>query len=720
MSRAAIPHQPALDGVRGVAVAVVLLFHAGVTGFDGGYLGVSIFFTLSGYLITSLLLAEHDTEGRIGLGAFYARRARRLLPASLLCVAVIVIADALTDWFVAVDTIRRDALGAVLQIANWVFLAGDGSYQDLVARSAGQASPFEHYWSLAVEEQFYWLWPVVFLVLTQVAGGRWRTHGIAALTAVAVVAAPVIAVVWGPDAVYWATPARLSEILLGVLVAALLHRRPIRLDVATTRRWAWAAPTAAVALGVAIVTFPTSGGPAYSGWLPAIGVASALLVVGLQVPGPVRSALSVGPLTWLGRISYGVYLFHWPVFVVLDQRRTGLDGGGVDTIALLAVRLVVTLAIAQASFTLFEQPIRRGLRWPDRRVGSVGLATTAAVAALVVVVASAPQGSYWAGDAEVGAADDLGATGTGTLPPLVAPPNSTTRIEAPATTATAASGTEAEASTAASGTEAEASTAASGTETEASATTGAPPISATTTTTIAALPALARPVRILVAGDSTAEATATGLAAWSAERPDLAVVGSGAELGCGFVRGGDRLLDPLTDTWESVPTRCDTWLDAGLPAAVAESRPDVVLLLTTSWDVLDRRWDGTTVHTPLDAEYADRVRTDFAEVTTRLLDAGAGHVVWAREPIPNVFWWSSGQAQEQPERHAVLYAVMDELSAADPTRVSVVDLAAWIDDEGLATDQDARPDGVHWSPEASARIAREFLGDAVIRAALGI
>ena len=141
-------------------------------------------------------------------------------------------------------------------------------------------------------------------------------------------------------------------------------------------------------------------------------------------------------------------------------------------------------------------------------------------------------------------------------------------------------------------------------------------------------------------------------------------------------------------------------------------------MLTTSWDVLDRRWDGGPGQSPLDADYAERIRTDFRTITTSLLDAGAAQVVWVREPIPNVFWWSSGQAQEDPERHGVLYAAMDAIAEELPGEVTVIDLPAWLDQHDLSLDRNARPDGVHWSPDAAARIAREFLGEQLVRAAL--
>ena len=203
------------------------MFHAGVPGFDGGYLGVSVFFTLSGYLITSLLVAEFDATGTISLGAFYGRRMRRLLPASVLTVAIVVALSWITDWFEGVSSLRAQVIGSLFQIANWVLLAGDGSYQELLADTSGTPSPLEHFWSLAIEEQFYWLWPVAMLgVLRRVGPARGRTVAIGVVTMVAAIAAPVIAQVWGADAAYWATPARLAEILVGAFPGGLA--RPAR------------------------------------------------------------------------------------------------------------------------------------------------------------------------------------------------------------------------------------------------------------------------------------------------------------------------------------------------------------------------------------------------------------------------------------------------------------------------------------------------------------
>jgi peptidoglycan/LPS O-acetylase OafA/YrhL len=686
MPRPGIAHQPALDGLRAVSVLVVLLFHGEITGFSGGYLGVSVFFTLSGYLITSLLIAERSGTGRTGVGAFYVRRAKRLLPASVVCLTAIAIASATTDWFAGVSTLRRDLLGALFQVANWVSLGGSGSYQQLFANAAGQVSPVEHYWSLAIEEQFYWLWPLAFVGLCRLARShRARTWVVAGVTIGFGIAAPVVASVWGADAAYWATPARAAEILTGALAAFLLAGR------SSVRWWSWLAIGAFAALGVAVVLFPAANGPAYSGALPLVGVASALLIVGLQASGPLVTVLSTPPLVWLGKISYGVYLFHWPVFVVLDARRVD-----VSTPALFALRMAVTLVIAQLSFVVVERPIRTGISW---RPPTIGLSAAAAcVAAAVATFALVPGGDadYWRAPDAVNAAG-IEPVGSVELAPLVP-------VDDPSTTPSTASASSVPPSTAPS--------VISGSDT----TTAATSLATTTSTssTLAPLPTLSRPMRVLVAGDSTAEATGFGLAQWASENPDLAQVSLLAEKGCGFVRGGQQLVND----WVDVPDRCERWRADSLPSTVSELQPDVVMLLTTSWDVLDHRWDGGEAQTPLDADFAARIDADFRAITGALLTAGASQVVWVREPIPNVFWWSSGQSQEDPARHQVLYDTMDRIAADMDGSVTVIDLPTWIQQHDLALDHDARPDGVHWSTDAAALIAREFLGEQLVRAAL--
>ena len=663
--------------MRALAVLAVLLFHGEVPGFSGGYLGVSVFFTLSGFLITSLLAAETEAKGSVGLGAFYSRRARRLLPASVLLVVLVMVASVVTDWFDAVADLRSHIIGSLLQMANWVFLASDGSYQELLQQAAGAASPLEHFWSLAIEEQFYWIWPVAFVGLWKLGRTpRGRLAVLGAVTAAFVVAAPLIAAVWGSDAAYWASPARAAEILLGAFLALALAGRTV-----SPRLWVLA-PAALVILGVCVVTFPAAGGPAYSGWLPAIGAVSALLLLGLQVDSPVRSACAVAPLVWLGRISYGVYLFHWPIFVVMNDERTGIDGP-----ALFALRMMLTLGVAQLSFMFFEQPIRKaggiGIR---PTLVAAGGATAAVIVAAVIMVPGADS-DYWATESEVVEAAALDTDDA----PLIITESAVTAVEQPSEPEPPVD-----------------------IDTEPSATSAE---TTTTTSTIPPIPELSRPVRMIVAGDSTGEAYGNGVVSWAAASPDTAQAELNVERGCGFVRDGEYLLE---GEWFDVRDDCSDWLERDLPDRVAETGADVVLMVTTSWDVLDRRWDGGDGFATETDEMRARLRFDFTRVTDALLAEGAGAVVWVKAPIPNPLWLSRGTAQEQPARHAVLHEVMEEVVAANPGEVYVVDLLEYFDDAGYTDDVDLRPDGVHVSPEAAQIIATDFLGEQMIRAALDL
>ncbi|MEY4175676.1 MAG: hypothetical protein RI900_2841, partial [Actinomycetota bacterium] len=364
-------YQPALDGVRGLAVVAVLLFHLGHPWMSGGYLGVSVFFTLSGFLITSLLLGEHERTGRIDLFAFYQRRARRLIPAGLLVLGLVCLA-AITGWIEPRSTFRRDVWASMFQLLNWVKLFGSERYADLFTAP----SPVAHYWSLGIEEQFYVVWPVALLALLTLlrrrGAGRHLVPVLVAMFALTSLSAPLTARWWSPDATYYATWTRAAEVLAGVVLAAWLHgRRP-------AAWWRWLAPLALAVVVAACVLTPSGRGWAFDGGLPVFAMISAALVAGLQVPGPVRTLLSVQPLVAVGRVSYGVYLLHWPVFVVLDGERTGLHG-----LALDAVRLAVTAVLAIVSYWVLEHPIR------VRRLLPSAASLTAALGTGVLVVGGA-------------------------------------------------------------------------------------------------------------------------------------------------------------------------------------------------------------------------------------------------------------------------------------------------------------------------------------------
>ena len=372
-------HVPALDGLRGVAVVAVLCFHSGWTWIAGGYLGVSVFFTLSGFLITTILLDELLRTGAISLGRFVSRRARRLVPASAVCLASILLVQ--RGWHpFATAGLRSSMRWAALQGANWQQLSAGQSYAALFTRTShGDASPVAHFWSLAIEEQFYVVWPLVFLAIG--TGCRHRLgrirRAVGTLFIASIVAAIWIHVRWGADASYLATPARASELLAGAVVAVVLFGR----SVPSWFRWVGMVSGCAVLLAMAVT--PSGQAWPYQGWLPAFAIASATLIAALQTEGPVTRVLAAAPLVEIGRVSYGVYLFHWPVFLVLGPPRVHLG-----VAALFALRCAVTGGLAVASARWIESPIRR--RAPRRRwldlTGALALAATLAVLAQTVVV----------------------------------------------------------------------------------------------------------------------------------------------------------------------------------------------------------------------------------------------------------------------------------------------------------------------------------------------
>ncbi|MBN2621945.1 MAG: acyltransferase family protein [Acidimicrobiales bacterium] len=376
-----LDYNPALDGIRGLAVAAVLLFHAGFPWARGGYLGVSTFFTLSGFLITSLLLVERSATGRISLGRFWARRLRRLLPASALTLAAVAVGSHLFDelWTEGLD---GDLLASLFQVANWRFIFDDQSYADLFATP----SPVLHFWSLAIEEQFYWVFPLLTAGVFAVAKGSVKVYAVVLTGLFALSAAATVALGVDESAtVYYATYTRMGEILVGSLLAVAVAAGLARHR--AVARYGGVAGAVALVLTLWAWWNVEQQTPAVSrGGLLAYALVSGLLVLAASVPGPVRRLLAVAPLRLLGVVSYGVYLVHWPIFLVVDAERTGLGRA-----PLFALRLTITLAVAVVSYHLVERPIRRG--WSMPRVPMPALAAASvAVVALTASVVPAPAG----------------------------------------------------------------------------------------------------------------------------------------------------------------------------------------------------------------------------------------------------------------------------------------------------------------------------------------
>lgn len=379
-----MPHVRGLDGVRGLPLIVMMAYHLEWSFVPGGVFSVSLFFTLSGYLITQLIVREFASNGRVDLVAFWARRLRRLMPASLLVITGIAALSIVTSIFDG-PRLRGDLLAALGYSANWRFALGGNSYEDLFTSTA---SPLQHFWSLAIEEQFYFLFPLVMVALL-VVGRRVRRSGAVVFGGLAVLAAAsVVAGVLteSRSLVYYGTHIRAVEILAGALLALVM---PVGREIGRACSHAIAA-TSVIALAVFLglsATVHTSDDIVYSGGLAAFSLVSCALVLGAMVPGPVRRAMSWGPLVWTGRVSYGMYVFHWPVFMALDADRVGFDGWGLDLL-----RLVVTVVFTIVSYRFLEEPIRRRrlFRAPRRAVVAVVGAVAASVAVVLVVARPAP------------------------------------------------------------------------------------------------------------------------------------------------------------------------------------------------------------------------------------------------------------------------------------------------------------------------------------------
>ena len=355
--QASLAHHRGLDGLRGVAVILVIIFHSGLGWLPGGFLGVSVFFTLSGFLITSLLINECENTGRIDLKAFWGRRLRRLAPASLVVIAGVV---GLASWLstsIEASRIKGDAISATLYFSNWRFIYSGHSYGELFA----SPSPLQHLWSLSIEEQLYVIVPVVIAGLFAL-GLRRRAIGIVFLIAVA---GSTIATMFtnSHELIYYGTHTRAAELLLGSALACLFGHRIERLAVQKAK------PLSTMhivpLLGVIVLArFSSVDSPwVYSGLLTLFAGLSAICLIASVHAGPVRSILSSSPLVRIGEVSYGLYLIHWPVIVWLNSERVDLQ-----PTALFGVQVIVTVILTVASYWLIEQPIRRrkvllSVRW---------------------------------------------------------------------------------------------------------------------------------------------------------------------------------------------------------------------------------------------------------------------------------------------------------------------------------------------------------------------
>ncbi len=655
-----------LDGVRAIAVLSVLAYHGGVSALPGGFLGVDTFFVLSGFLITLLLITEWRTTATIRLGAFWARRARRLLPALLL---VLLFVAAFVSFVAPPGTyqgLRGDGVATLFYVANWHFIAAGANYFS----ASGPVSPLTHTWSLALEEQFYFVWPLVVLGVLRLCRHRWVT-GVRALLAVsaggAIASAALMAGLYtgtNDTRLYYGTDTHAQSVLTGAALAtalvlaarARLRRTQVpdagRLD--HNRLWVATTPLARVicnAVGLAgllvtiILWTHVSGSPwwLFHGGFLVAAVATAVVLLG-AVAAP-RAALarllSLRPLRYVGRISYGLYLWHFPLFILLNPARTGLDGWG-----LLTLRLAVTGLVATASFYLVEQPIRQGslLRgWRGLAVGPAGMAVVAGCVVLATIPAA-------------------GSSGLALAPPPGDHRTAHFAAQRSQPTTNPGSG----------------------------------------------------PASVLLVGDSMAETLGNGIGGQVGDWFGLNIVNGGTP-NCALATGTFEIQDnpPEAPAPPCIPGSADPGWPTDWSRLVDRYRPQVSVFLARL-DVVNHYFDGGWTHIG-DPAY-DTYLLGQLRLAVKVLTTKGGKVVLLTSPYydtgeqPNGAPWP----EDDPARVQLFNSMLRQVAADFPGQVSVIDLNALVDPDGTYTEfidgvEIRFTDGIHWTYEGDCWLAPRIL-----------
>jgi peptidoglycan/LPS O-acetylase OafA/YrhL len=634
-----------LDGVRALAVTAVLVYHLGARWLPGGFLGVDVFFVLSGFLITSLLATEWDARGRIDIGGFYLRRARRLLPALFVMLGTVV----LVTSAVAPDELPRlrgDVGAALAYSTNWTQIAWHRSYFEAL----GRPSLLQHLWSLAVEEQFYLLWPVLLLLCLRFGGRRralWVT-GAGIITSTAAMA-------WwfqpyqDPGPVYYGSHTHAGGLLVGaalalVVTARAAPRAQARARIADSSGWLLDALALAGALvvGYFFVRFGYFSAQLYRGGFLVVAVGAAAVVLAAGRPGTATSRLlGVAPLRWIGVRSYAIYLWHWPVFMLsrpqLDYPSNGLP--------LLVLRVGLTLVLADLSYRFVERPMRTN-------------GVFASIGALLRRVRRwrlAPLGVL-----AIGAGTVVLVTAQLTALPRVTSGDASTRSALPAVST---------------------------------------PAPSAVLTPIGGTP-FGRPVRVTVFGDSQ------GMTLLLNRPPGLDAsftLSDGTVEGCGFLLGRiNSSRGPSRDLGASCATWADQWR-----RNETRSRPQIALVEVGAWDVFDLKVGDGVVLT-FGSPGWDAYYTQQLDQAVALLIQGGAQVALLGVPCYRPV--DGGGLVALPERGddrrtRHLNALLRAAAAKNPHRVFMIDPPAqFCTDPAVATSTSYRWDGVHYYKPGAALV----------------
>ena len=691
-----------LDGVRAIAVAGVVLYHSGVRWVPGGLLGVDVFFVLSGFLITSLLLREVGGGGRIHFGAFWARRARRLLPALILVLLAVMLWAAL-DPSLDLHSIRLDVASALGYVANWRFAF---SHQGYFASSQAP-SPVLHLWSLGVEEQFYLFWPILvagvvgFCRLGQRLAHRrateyQRTGGRPGIFLLAIAGAGgstawlIYGALHGTDSsrLYYGTDTRVLALLVGASLAAIMplpqDRRAVRPSTRAAVTWTL---LGLAALGGLLATFAIVGGQdrlLYRGGFLVFAVIVAIMIAALvRVPrGPLSRLLGVQPLAHIGRISYGIYLWHWPVILFLTAERVHVTGG-----ALLALRIATAVTLAEVSYWLMERPILAG-QVPSRRLAAAGVVSLVAIAGVAGPWSAVPRN----------ATGDQGSTFASKLDSLAQRQDSSVNAltrkrpnarKRPTTNATPTVTTPTYAP-------------------PASLSAGTPPLPKGFPIS-PPNPVPANPLNALIVGDSTA--FSASLAVWNYAYSWGVQLENGSRIGCGIAPGvgagpGDQAPVSYGQCWNWP----QLWSNI-----VAAQRPDVSLLMVGRWEVVDRKVGKTVMHIGQPA-YDQLLKSQF-EKAVSILGSQGGKVALTTAPCfqrpehPDGSRWPQDDCRRVQAFNRIIWSVAEE----HPSNVVVLDLYQFFSPDGrwhldIDGHQVRDPDGLHYNIYGGQWLAPVFLG----------
>jgi peptidoglycan/LPS O-acetylase OafA/YrhL len=664
---------PALDGLRALAVLGVMMYHGGVPVLGGGFLTIDVFFVLSGFLITSLLVGEWRKKLTIQLGKFWARRARRLLPAlfvMLIGVAIYAKVFAPPGEFA---NLRLDSLSTLFYVANWHFIFAGTNYFNLTAHP----SPLQHMWSLSIEEQFYIAWPPVVLAMLYLGNKLRASRRLWPLFATAVVGAIGSAVdmgllYHGPASVmrvYEGTDTRSQDLLVGAALAvgmamwaqyrqtlpedmgprggsegspAPIHRRELR-----RRRIAGFTPIAAWEItadswrtALEVVGWVTIGAFAYlwshlpeptaflyrgGFFLVAVGVAIVIFTAVTNQLGSVSRALGNSVFQYVGKISYGTYLWHFPLFAVLSASSLHLIG-----YPLLVIRIGVTLLVATISFYLVEEPIRRG-RMRSLTEWRAWLMTSGAVLGVVAV------------------------TMVATLP---------SAADAALTAITRRPGTQY----------------------------GGPP------------------VKLAIFGDSVASRLASAVSLNNLQQSYGVNLDNGALIGCGVVRSTEYIShgvpDPMDGPCNSTSPASQQW-PAEWAGELQRFQPNVVAVLVGRWEINDRLIDGRWMHIG-EPTFDAILKQSLEQAVTVGTSTGASMMLLT---APCFDSGEQGNGQPWPEDSATRLTeyntILRQVAAEHPATVEVDDFGAQLCPGGrfaLSLDgiQIRDADGIHIVPTSAA------------------